>query len=187
MINAGLYCRHGRARGQAGKFWHQRPLSGLTWIIISPFPPPLSSSSMQCRLREDLVYNLGWILGNFLNWAHPKLFQNLNFVKKSAIIFFDEINLEPPIHFGTPKEKIRSWELYDHGSELLWHLRSNFGLKCSKLCHPFFTPSTVYRNSQRQMIALKYCFVCTVITIQTLAQANILARQMKWHLVNLTI
>ena len=95
MINAGLYCRHGRARGQAGKFWHQRPLSGLTWIIISPFPPPLSSSSMQCRLREDLVYNLGWILGNFLNWADPKPFQNLNFVKKSAINFFDEINFEP--------------------------------------------------------------------------------------------
>ena len=111
------------------------------WLgSLSHHSLPLSSSSMQRRLREDLVYNLGWILGNFLNWADPKPFQNLNFVKKSAIIFFDEINLEPPIHFGTPKEKIRSWELYDHGSELLWHLRSNFGLKCSKLCHPFFYP-----------------------------------------------
>ena len=140
MINAGLYCRHGRARGQAGKFWHQRPLSGLTWIIISPFPPPLSSSSMQRRLREDLVYNLGWILGNFLNWAHPKLFQNLNFVKKSAIIFFWWNKSWAPHTFWDSQRKNKILRIIWSWLRTLVTSEKQFWFKVLKIVPPFFYP-----------------------------------------------
>ena len=111
------------------------------WLgSLSHHSLPPSSSSMQCRLREDLVYNLGWILGNFLNWAHPKLFQNLNFVKKSAINFFDEINLEPPIHFGTPKEKNKILRIIWSWLRTLVTSEKQFWFKVLKIVPPFFTP-----------------------------------------------